>query len=463
MARCAALHRILSLPAAAPPERLRRACMRLVLQCGCAALEAAAALPAGAQLPTQLQAEELLLRQLETLVPLLPVPGSGIAAPAAEATLLAAWLRPAAAASARVRTEARMIAQLQLSDLCWRACYEPQLAAYRAALQQSPEALAAILDALLPNLPMLAPALLRQQAGSEQQTPSSQLHPEGARRMLILLTSNLLEPALQGRLQVSDGSAAVAACLVSRQAAELAVGLASQLPRDGPVEQDQLLTAGLAVRFLGDAGRLVAAGLPKRMLSAQQQCQQRMLAALGPTANTFLANTCTVFAIIVDLLSSLCERPASGSPARHPPAGQPDILAWAAAASCALQALPLVAEFMQVPAAAQGQGRNLELPGMIRLIGEFRVKVSNLACGAVSPQPRPASLPPAAELEAMLPSLWQLHNAACSWVHWAAAHPTAAATCWLSDRARMVALLVPGRAFAANPSPAARSISPRSV
>lgn len=44
------LHTGLQLHTRAPPERVRQACMRLVLQCGCQALEAAAALPAGVHL-----------------------------------------------------------------------------------------------------------------------------------------------------------------------------------------------------------------------------------------------------------------------------------------------------------------------------------------------------------------------------------------------------------------------------
>lgn len=266
-ARCASLHKLLERPSAAPSERLRQASIQLPLQCGCLALEAAVDLPAGQQLPAE--AVELLMRQLEAVRALLPDITGSSTAPAAEGRLAAAWLKAAAAAVARLEPANRLTALGMFAPICSVAAFMPQLAAYRSALDQSPQAQDAMMQVMLLDLPALAPVLLQQQAPAEGQLFRSGLDRDSALDVLAMLGSELLRPPLRAALSAPGASGAEAACVLVRRAAELAAGLtAASLPSTGLVEP-----VSQASRFLGMACWLFAEEAPERRLSMQQQRQ----------------------------------------------------------------------------------------------------------------------------------------------------------------------------------------------
>lgn len=365
------------------------------------------------------------------------------------------------------------------AEICVRAAMLPELG-YRSALLEAPRAQAAVLEALLLDLPTLAPALRERGQSSRPQLVGSGIGHDGAMQALTLLGSEVLRPALQAKLSAAGAAGLQAACALLCGAAELACSVASQLPSTGSVDRAQLVALLHSTRFLGTAcllfevtkseqrlglqekRRLAAAVLPALpCFLALMRAQMRQATDVQPTSSGLsqeeavrtCAVTCEHFKFSLSLLNHMSMPAGSnGNTVPHPiTASLADVAAWAAAASTALQAVPLAADLLPLMAASTVHRIRVELahhpPLLAKAIDALTYNVTTLVSGFVF-NLRIAdldSVPAAAELAATLPSLWQLHSTACRRLHWFAANPAAAAAVKLPIEPKAVTLLGPLR------------------
>lgn len=292
-----------------------------------------------------------------------------------------------------------------------------------------------------------------------------------------MLTTELLRPELQAALSAPGARAAKAACELVQCAAELAVDLTTLLPSAGPIDPLQMEPAAMALRFLGTACRLLAQRAPQRRFSEQQQrelaaavlpavpsfvaamqAQQRLVSsrdadaeaageqppgAPGLSAGEQAVSSCALtlerLYFAVALLMELSNPAEGGDSSARPHPITPalaDVGAWAAGASCALQALPVVADLLPWLGTIQDAGLRAHFaqgpPHFAEGADVLFSHTGRLAASFAFLLPRAslASLPAAAELAAMLSTLWQLHTTGCRKLLWVAANPAIAAALW---------------------------------